>query len=170
MVDSLIDAAFTWDRIVGSSDPEPPDETPYENRLKPVRWVTIAGAPQVPKIREFVRTANDLLAPKKIKLELVYSTGLSLGQLLFNNNCLGESSTTQRCGLKKCKTDPFMAPSTPTSITSTQTHQSFKITSSSNCTNGGIYCLTCKACHAQYVGKTATSFKLRHAQHFQKSQ
>ena len=55
-------------------------------------------------------------------------------------------------------------------MTSTQLNTTYTLSSQVNCLSGGIYCFTCKFCDAQYIGKTATSFKLRHSQHFQKSQ
>ena len=64
----------------------------------------------------------------------------------------------------------FIPNEKPAAIKSTQLSTSYKLSSQSTCQSGGIYCLTCKYCSAQYTGKTATTFKLRHSQHFQKSQ
>ena len=89
--------------------------------------------------------------------------------------CKGGSGGEQKtpsadAGCKKCTKCRVVCPILEETRTfqSTNTGNFYKIKQNLNCTSDWvIYLSTCKKCKGQYVGKSKTSFKLRHSNHKQ---
>ena len=86
-------------------------------------------------------------------IQVVKSTFLTLGQILFNNNDTAQLSRT--CNNNKCIVCENDIHNPIDRVTSTVSGQSFPVDTNMNCDNGGIYMVK-GACKAQYVGKTVT--------------
>ena len=130
-----------------------------------IRWVVLSGVAYEQQIRNFVSRINQYLDSHNIKLDLVKSTGSSISNLLFNNNVKFDaphqcSSSCVVCskGLRG-DTEQVVSPSNG---------RSYSLNKNLNCTDGGIYAISC-ACTAQYTGKTTTAFSKRFSEHFQKN-
>ena len=68
-----------------------------------------------------------------------------------------------KCG--KCRVSCGVMKETP-NFRSTNTPKTYKIQQRLDCTSSFlIYLATCKRCGGQYVGKSTTSFKIRHSNH-----
>lgn len=98
-----------------------------------------------------------------LKLELIYSTGFSLAQLLFNNK--NNTISTRICPIdSKCPICNWKLRPEDASVISSAIKSEYPIDVHVCCHHAGIYCIQCK-CLAQYTGKTIC-FSTRTAQHF----
>ena len=106
---------------------------------------------------------NSLL--KDIKIDIIMSTGPTLGRLLFNNNnkvhCIVQASQ-RNCFV--CKNELRTMPG---EVVSSVTGDKFKIDNELSCYDGGIY-VAKGACNGQYSGKTI-HFGHRGNEHFHTS-
>ena len=124
-----------------------------------VRWVVLAGTSYIQRMKKYAARINRSMKMHKIKLELVESTGQSIGSILFNNNAkspdksFGCSNSCHLCGEKSEE------------VVSPTNGRSYLISKSLNCKDRGIYSIVC-ACTSLYTGKTTTSFAQRFKEHF----
>ena len=129
-----------------------------------VRLITLAGTPYLRSIEAFAQRMNRVLATSGIKVELVKTTGPSIGKSLFNNNSNG-ADFTEDCG--NCIICNNEAHNVQNRVGSTVTGRSYRITNTLTCANGGIYVYE-GACKDQYTGKTTVPFSTRTTEHIRK--
>ena len=80
----------------------------------------------------------------------------------------GQKTPSPDAGCTKCTKCRVVCPILEETKTfkSTNTGKVYKIKEKVSCANDWvIYLITCKKCKGQYVGKSKTSFKLRHSNH-----
>ena len=136
--------------------------TPQVNNELNVRFVTLAGSSYVSKFIDFAKRMNLILSNSNTRINIVQCTSSSLSQLLFNNgNGSGNVYFPEDDGCVACRYD--MRNNTGV-VKSNVTGNSFKVDSSLNCSNGGIYVVD-TTCAAQYTGKTI-HFGIRANEHF----
>ena len=99
---------------------------------------------------KFSRRMNSLFQDSGLHIDIVISTSLSLGRLLFNNK---EKQPSPPCTDNKCLVCKHDTLNVSGRITSNATGLSYAVDNSLRCTDGGIYVVT-GACHSQYTGKT----------------
>ena len=127
-----------------------------------VRFVTLAGSSYVSKFIDFAKRMNLILSNSNTRINIVQCTSSSLSQLLFNNgNGSGNVYFPEDDRCVACRYD--MRNNTGV-VKSNVTGNSFKVDSSLNCSNGGIYVVD-TTCAAQYTGKTI-HFGIRANEHF----
>ena len=126
-----------------------------------VRLVSLSGTSYEIELNIFARRMNSLLDSSVLWIEIVKSTYLTLGQLLFNNN--DHEQVDRTCRTEKCIVCKNGIRSPIDRITSTVNGHSYPIDTNVNCDNGGIYMIQ-GACKAQYTGKTV-DFSKRLSEH-----
>ena len=139
-----------------------PTATNDADEMKTIRWVVLSGTSYEKNITTFTRNINELLKSHNIRLELVKSTGSSLGRLLFNNR---EKYETHQCNSGNCSICAHQIRDPGNHVASKITRCEYKVDKSLSCTDSGIYRITCP-CSAAYTGKTTTSFGQRFDEHF----
>ena len=158
LVDNILLCANSLERVLTPKVRDTSDSNFYK-----IRWVVLSGTPYEKQITEFVRNLNSILFDHGIKLEIVKSTGSSIGQLLFNNNIKSEVSFTcsnSHCSI--CKNS--LRPDEHFAISPTNGRK-YSISPNINCENCGIYAIKCP-CSSLYTGKTTTTFVNRFNEHF----
>ena len=130
-----------------------------------IRWVVLAGTNYIKRMRKFVERMNLSLRPQKIKLQLVMSTGQSIGSLLFNNKVRDHGVDGSRCTSQRCHVCSENLRENDQLIVSPTNGRSYPVNKSLSCTDRGIYSITC-ACTSLYTSKTSTSFSQRFSKHF----
>ena len=96
LVQGILNRAGALERkLVGGAQPTKTSDA----EMKTIRWVVLSGTPYEKNITTFTRNINELLKNQKIRLELVKSTGSSIGRLLFNNR---EKYETHCCNSGNC--------------------------------------------------------------------
>ena len=74
------------------------------------------------------------------------------------------SKGTVVCGNRRCQVCKYLEPGER--FTSYRTGKSYTINYELDCNSSNVvYLLSCKVCHAQYVGSTTTKFRLRFNNH-----
>ena len=121
----------------------------------------------VKMIKEFTNRINKSLKMHKIKLELVMSTGLTIGRSLFNNN-VRPSSSSSSCPTASCQICTKNARMVEATVISPTNGRSYPVNKHLKCTDRGIYQISC-SCTSLYTGKTSTSFSQRFSEHFKSS-
>ena len=116
-----------------------------------VKLIVLAGTHYEKLFHEFANKVNRT-PHAQIKVDIVKTTGPTIGQLLFNNsnrNCEGIDS----CHLRSCVVCPNDIRDDSGVVYSTTNHQHFRLGRELNCNEGGIYVVS-GACSEQYSGKT----------------
>ena len=159
LVDNILQQAHTLERNLVSA---PKSD---ESEICSVRWVVLSGTSYESRIEKFASRINQTLRHHKIKLDIVKSTGSSIGQFLFHNNVKSVMSSpcSRRCDV--CNND---VRNDNIHVESPTNGRSYPINQNLVCTDCGIYCISC-ACLSLYIGKTTTQFNQRFKEHFQKS-
>ena len=157
MVNQILSQACQMERILT------PTVRRFDSNFEIIRWVILSGTPYEKQIRSFTNRINRSLHRYNIKLEIVKSTGPSISKLLFSNNTNKSLHSNQTCNdscaicTKQLRID--------SNVTSPTNGRTYSINRNLNCTNSGIYCISCP-CTALYTGKTTTSFSQRFNEHF----
>ena len=157
MVDGILAQASTLERVL----------TPRIRNINTdthiIRWVVLSRTNYEKQIQNFASRINRSLQNHNIKLEIVKSTGSSISKLLFNNNV--KSVIPRVCSSTNC--DVCLKNLRPDSkeIISPINGRSYAVNTNLNCSNSGIYCISC-ACLSLYTGKTTTLFNQRFNEHF----
>ena len=157
MVHQILANASTMKRVLT------PDDKVKEEEFEVIRWVVLAGTGYLSRMKAFVNRLNKILRMHRIKLELVMSTGLSIGRSLFNNNVkspVDGSSCSAACHI--CTKGVRMEEVEAVSPTN---GRSYPVNKNLRCTDRGIYTIAC-SCTSLYTGKTSTSFSQRFSEHF----
>ena len=158
LVDGILGQASTLERSLVSKN-----QIMNNSDIKIIRWVILSGTSYEKNISDFARNINDLMKNQKIKLELVKSTGSSIGRLLFNNREKYEKDN--KCSFAKCTICKDEIRSEEYEVKSKITSYKYHIDTNTNCDDGAIYRITCP-CSSAYTGKTTSSFGRRFAEHF----
>ena len=131
-----------------------------------VKLVVLAGTDYVRHFSEFARRINST-PHAKLKVNIVNTTGPTIGRLLFNNSNK-HSEDTVDCKLgRKCVVCPNEIQDSSGVVYSTTEKTHFRVGTHLNCNDGGIYVAT-GACSAQYTGKTI-HFGTRMKEHLKSS-
>ena len=85
------------------------------------------------------------MKPQKIKLQLVMSTGQSIGSLLFNNKVKEHGVDGSRCTSLRCHVCSENLRENDQLIVSPTNGRSYPVNKSLSCTDRGIYSITCAA-------------------------
>ena len=136
-----------------------------EDEKHVIRWVVLSGTAYEKQISDFTVRTNRYLDSHGIKLELVNSTGSSIGKLLFNNNV--RSEVTHKCN-SFCVVCTKGLRGDSEQVVSPINGRDYRLNKNLSCVDGGIYAISC-ACTALYTGKTTTAFNKRFCEHFSKS-
>ena len=104
---------------------------------------------------------NKLLKPEKIQFEVIKTTAPNIGRLLFNN--FEKPNLVTNCSCIICDNG---AKGDDKVIVSSTSKIKYHINPNINCSNSGIYGITCK-CMGQYSGKTTVGFNKRYPEHWQ---
>ena len=129
-----------------------------------------------PPIHKWVRTSKKLLEKNEKAKELGDTIQLctrqpkNLQALVggFKNEASGPTEVPPDAGCVKCGKCRVVCPvlNEGNTFKSTATGKTYKIRQKITCfSDWVIYLITCKKCKGQYVGKSQTSFKLRHSNH-----
>ena len=159
MIDGILGQADTLERSLVSKN-----RSLNKSDIKIIRWVILSGTSYEKNITDFARNINDLMKNQKIRLEIVVSTGSSIGRLLFNNR--EKYTKDSRCSVARCTICKDEIRSSDYEVTSKITSYQYHTDRNTNCDDRGIYRITCP-CSAAYTGKTTTSFGKRFNEHFQ---
>ena len=159
MVDNVLSQAHSLQRNLL------PASKSNESEVRPVRWVVLSGTLYEKSIEKFANQINKTLRHHKIKLDIVKSTGPSIGNLLFHNNV--KSYFPNACS-RRCDVCANSTRSENFHVESPTNGRSYPINTRLTCTDSGIYCISC-SCLSMYIGKTTTQFNQRFKEHFQKS-
>lgn len=159
MVDNILQQAHTLQRNLV---PVPKLE---ENEIRSIKWVVLSGTPYEKDIETFATRVNKTLTHHKIRLDIVKSTGSSLGNLLFQNNIKGNFS--KPCS-RRCDVCSNNVRNDNINVESPTNGRSYPTNANLTCTDCGIYCISC-SCLSLYIGKTTTQFNQRFREHFQQS-
>jgi hypothetical protein len=159
MVDSILGQANTLTRELIRNIRDNSEEK------HSIRWVVLSGVAYERQIKNFACRINRYLDPHDIKLDLVKSTGSSISNLLFNNNV--KSEVSHRCS-SSCTVCTKGLRGDNEQVVSPINGRSYSLSKNLNCSDGGIYAISC-ACTALYTGKTTTAFTKRFNEHFGKN-
>ena len=138
-----------------------PDPVTDKNDPLRIRLVSLSGTTYEKELNNFAWRMNSLLDSSGLGIEIVKSTYLTLGQILFNNN--DHEQVDRICSIEKCIVCKNSIRSPIDRITSTVNGYSYPIDTNINCENGGIYMIQ-GACKTQYTGKTV-DFSKRIGEH-----
>ena len=136
-----------------------------ESEVNSIRWVVLSGTSYEKDIDYFATRINQTLRHHKVKLDIVKSTGPSIGKLLFHNNV--QSHFSKPCS-RRCDICSNEIRNENTHVESPTNGRSYPINARLACTDCGIYCISC-SCLSLYIGKTTTHFNKRFKEHFQQS-
>ena len=156
MVCGILDNCENLNRILVKPAPVTDKNDPLRIRL-----VSLSGTTYEKELSDFAWRMNSLLDSSGLGIEIVKSTYLTLGQILFNNN--DHEQVDRICSNEKCIVCKNSIRSPIDRITSTVNSYSYPIDTNVNCENGGIYMIQ-GACKAQYTGKTV-DFSKRLSEH-----
>ncbi len=160
MVDGILAQASTLERILT------PKVQDIDSDTKIVRWVILTGTVYEKQIQNFTSRINRSLQNHNIKLEIVRSTGSSIGKLLFNNNA--KSMNSHDCNSKNCDVCVNNLQTDSSEIVSPINGRVYPVNSSLKCDNCGIYAIFCR-CLSLYTGKTTGQYNYRLHEHFSAS-
>ena len=135
---------------------------PKTSNKEDLRLVILSGTTYESEFKKFAKHMNSLLT--KIRIQIVMSTGCTLGRLLFNNNNRWSGST------EPCAENCFVCSNSiqeTGDIVSTVTGLKYGVDQNLTCSNGGVYVVK-SGCLDQYTGKTI-HFGIRGKEHFQPS-
>ena len=132
------------------------------DNLNQIRLVTIAGTVCENEFVKFAGRMNPLMRPLGINIQVVKSTGSSIGQLLFNNR--EKNDNTGQCNTSNCLICTHGLNSNDSTRTSTVSGKSYRTDPNLSCHDAGIYVYT-GGCKSQYTGKTTTSYYIRTSEH-----
>ena len=133
--------------------------------------------PSLPNIGSILRELQPLLhCPEKCRKAIkdvpfmAFRRPKSLGDYLVHAK-LRPSTRLERsskgtvvCGNRRCQVCKYLEPGER--FTSYRTGKSYTINYELDCNSSNVvYLLSCKVCHAQYVGSTTTKFRLRFNNH-----
>ena len=121
-----------------------------------VRLVVLTGTPYEQDFVQFAKRLNPIIEPNGMKIEIVKSTSLPIGRMLFNNN--DKHTTTHSCTDSKCLACKEELLCKSGNVKSTVTGETYLVDDSINCSDGGIYVVD-GACGSQYTGKTVNFSK-----------
>ena len=125
----------------------------------------MAGTEYAKHFSEFARRINST-PHAKLRVNIVNTTGPTIGRLLFNNSnkCIEDSV----CKLgSKCVVCPNEIQDLSGIVQSTVGKTHYRVGRELNCNDGGIYVVT-GACSSQYTGKTV-HFGVRMKEHLKTS-
>lgn len=160
MVDSILSQASVLDRVLTPMVRD--NNSDSDTHL--IRWVILSGTAFEKQIHDFTARINRSLQNHNIKVEIVKSTGSSIGKLLFNNNV--KSHVPHVCN--NCDVCSKNLRGDPGEVISPTNGRSYPLNKNLNCSNCGIYCVFCP-CLALYTGKTTTYYSNRFDEHFSSS-
>ena len=138
------------------------DRTVDDSHVRTIRWVILSGTYYEKATMNFTKNLNELLSNHDIKFEVVRSTGSNLGRLLYKNH----EKYEENCREKNCNICTNGNRSSDFEVHSKITSSKYAIDKNINCSDSGIYRITC-SCSSAYTGKTTTSFNQRFKVHFQ---
>ena len=133
-----------------------------ENTKVTIRLVTLSGTWYANEFVKFAKRMNTYFSSSSLKIEIVRSTGPTLGKLLFNNN--NKSTVIQDCMMNNCVVCPNDLQNKSGVLKCSVTGTEYKINGNLTCNEGGIYVVT-GVCSSQYTGKTV-HFGYRSTYHF----
>lgn len=136
---------------------------PLSNDKENLRLVILSGTTYQNEFKKFAQQMNPLL--KDIKIQIVMSTGPTLGRLLFNNNNKVIDSV-ELCG-GNCFVCRNGLQDKSGEVVSSVTGIKYTIEKNLSCNNGGIYVVK-GGCNSQYSGKTI-HFGTRGKEHLETS-
>ena len=156
IVDNILSQADTLNRVLTPRTREVNQDSNI------IRWVILSGTAYEKQIHGFTTRMNRWLQNHNIKLEIVRSTGSSIGKLLFHNNvkCILNNYDCNNCNV--CSNG--LRGNSEEVISSTN-GRNYPLNKQLNCSNCGIYSISCP-CLALYTGKTTTTFGTRFNEHF----
>ena len=138
------------------------DEAINSNIHYNVRLVVLAGNLYENEFVTFAKRMNSLFTISSgLHIDIVKSTSVSIGRLLFNNH---EKLPSLPCTDNKCPVCKYGMQEVSGRITSKATGGSYAVDNALRCTDGGIYVVT-GSCDSQYTGKTV-DFYQRFREHF----
>ena len=153
-VDDILNQATTMERVLSSKQEVNLSNDAQDTHA--VRLVILSGTPYEHEFVNFAKRLNPILEQNGMEVEIVKSTSLPIGRMLFNNN--DKSTTTHSCTNPKCLSCKEDLLCKSGEVTSTVTGETYVIDDSINCSNGGIYVVD-GACGSQYTGKTVNFSK-----------
>ena len=139
--------------------------SPQDEKIN-IRLVVLSGTGYENEFKEFAKRMNTHLSSSPLKIEIVNSTGSTLGQYLFNNNNNRLPQTFQ-CGIDKCVVCPNNLLNQTGNVCSSIKGTQYEVNQNLGCSDGGIYVIE-GACFDQYTGKTV-HFGQRCIEHLQTS-
>ena len=125
------------------------DRTVDNSHVRTIKWVILSGTYYEKATMNFTKNLNELLSNHDIKFEVVRSTGSNLGRLLYNNR----EKYEENCREKNCNICTNGNRSSDFEVHSKITSSKYAIDKNINCSNSGIYRITCP-CSSAYTGKT----------------
>ena len=143
----------------------PVDKSLDIDNRESVKLVVLAGTEYAKHFSEFARRINST-PHAKLRVNIVNTTGPTIGRLLFNNSnkCIEDSV----CKLgSKCVVCPNEIQDLSGIVQSTVGKTHYRVGRELNCNDGGIYVVT-GACSSQYTGKTV-HFGVRMKEHLKTS-
>ena len=155
LIDSILDHSNQLHRNLNSNNVKTPS-----NQQDIVRLITLTGTTYQHEFKKFALHMNSML--KDFKIEVVMSTGPTLGRLLFNNSNLNVNNSNTNCE-PNCFICTNKLKNETGDVISSVTGQKYKIHNGISCNDGGIYVVRGK-CNSQYCGKTI-NFGVRTEQH-----
>ena len=132
------------------------------NAKENIRLVVLSGTTYVDEFKKFAQRMNSLLS--NIQIQIVMSTGTTLGGLLFNNNNKVQGFVEPCNNCFVCRND---LQDKSGEVVSSVTGIKFNVDTNLSCNNGGIYVVS-GGCNSQYSGKTI-HFGNRGKEHFHTS-
>ena len=168
-INSGYDVAMVGEILKGTTNlvrnlkPQRPQD---DQSVMNIRLITLNATPYHHEFSKFACRLNKIMKASNIHIDIVKSTSSSIGQHLFNNH--DRSKVNDQCVDRNCTVCVNDIQNKIGSISSTVTGNTFNISNTLTCNNGGIYIIN-GACSGQYTGKTTTSFGTRSNEHFVKS-
>ena len=150
IVDEILNQAPTMERSLLCKKEENALNA-VDNDTHAVRLVILSGTPYEHEFVDFAKRLNPIIEPNGMKIEIVKSTSVSVGRMLFNNN--DKSPIPHSCSDSKCLACQKELLCKSGEVKSTVTGEKYLVDESINCSNGGIYVVE-GACGSQYTGKT----------------
>ena len=145
MVTGILSQAIYLQRSLTCQSRQLSDET------EKVRLVVLSGTTYESEFCKFASHMNSLTLSAGIKIEIVRSTGPSIGQWLFNNN--GKCSPSVECRDNRCLLCVNGIQNVSGYVTSNVTGERYSSNRKLSCVDGGIYVVD-GSCLEQYTGKT----------------
>ena len=128
-----------------------------------------------PPLHKWVREGRKFLRTTKAKkmvenLHIVYKQPKNLQRIIAGCNNKSRTQPVHNSGSYKCKGCRVACPVVKETkeFRSTNTKKTYRIRQHIDCNSSCVvYLATCLRCQGQYVGKSVTTFKLRHSNHKQ---